>query len=139
MKLQTSNGKSAVNKGNRELVDSNVFLQPWFLPRDVYAQIRRVLPSAHLSKMRYYFEDYGCLRCGVRDSLYGSNGFCEKCGVLIRGRVTRALKRRLRNVGEVGPELEILNALGNGMETAQELLQRLRPRKGRRESRAQKY
>ena len=50
MKLQTSNGKSAVNKGNRELVDSNVFLQPWFLPRDVYAQIRRVLPSAHLSK-----------------------------------------------------------------------------------------
>jgi hypothetical protein len=136
MKLQTSNGKSAVNKGNRELVDSNVFLQPWFLPRDVYAQIRRVLPSAHLSKMRYYFEDYGCLRCGVRDSLYGSNGFCEKCGVLIRGRVTRALKRRLRNVGEVGPELEILNALGNGMETAQELLQRLRPRKGRRESRA---
>jgi len=136
MKLQTSNGKSAVNKGNRELVDSNVFLQPWFLPRDVYAQIRRVLLSAHLSKMRYYFEDYGCLRCGVRDSLYGSNGFCEKCGVLIRGRVTRALKRRLRNVGEVGPELEILNALGNGMETAQELLQRLRPRKGRRESRA---
>jgi hypothetical protein len=136
MKLQTSNGKSAVNKGNRELVDSNVFLQPWFLPRDVYAQIRRVLPSAHLSKMRYYFEDYGCLRCGVRDSLYGSNGFCEKCSVLIRGRVTRALKRRLRNVGEVGPELEILNALGNGMETAQELLQRLRPRKRRRESRA---
>ena len=136
MKLKTSNGKSRVNKGTRELVDSDVFLQPWFLPRDVYAQIRRVLPSAHLSKMRYYFEDYGCLRCGVRDSLYGSNGFCEKCGVLIRGRVTRALKRRLRNVGEVGPELEILNALGNGMETAQELLQRLRPRKGRRESRA---
>lgn len=135
MKLQTSNGKSMVNKGNRE-PGSDVFLQPWFLPRDVYAQIRRVLPSAHLSKMRYYFEDYGCLRCGVRDSLYGSNGFCEKCGVLIRGRVTRALKRRLRDVGEVGPELEILNALGNGMETAQELLHRLRPRRGRRESRA---
>jgi hypothetical protein len=136
MKLQTSNGKSTVNKGTRELVDSDVFLQPWFLPRDVYVQIRRVLPNAHLSKMRYYFEDYGCLRCGVRDSLYGSNGFCEKCGVLIRGRVTRALKRRLRNVGEVGPELEILNALGNGMETAQELLHKLKPRTRRQESRA---
>jgi hypothetical protein len=135
MKLQTSNGKSMVNKGNRE-PGSDVFLQPWFLPRDVYAQIRRVLPSAHMSKMRYYFEDYGCLRCGVRDSLYGSNGFCEKCGVLIRGRVTRALKRRLRDVGEVGPELEILNPLGNGMETAQELLHRLRPRRGRQASRA---
>ena len=72
--------------------------------------------------MRYYFEDCGCLKCGVRDSLYSSNGFCEKGSVLIRGRVTRALKRRLRNVGEVGPELEILNALENGMETAQELL-----------------
>ncbi len=127
MKQHPSNGKDPMTKGNREL-DSDVFLQPWFLPRDVYIQIRRVLPSAHLSKMRYYFEDYGCLKCGVRDSLYGSNGFCEKCNVLIRGRVTRALKRRLRNVGEVGPELEILNALGNGMETAQELLHRLRPR-----------
>ena len=136
MKLKTSNGKSRVNKGTRELVDSDVFLQPWFLPRDVYVQVRRVLPNAHLSKMRYYFEDYGCLRCGVRDSLYGSNGFCEKCGVLIRGRVTRALKRRLRNVGEVGPELEILNALGNGMETAQELLHKLKPRTRRQESRA---
>lgn len=127
MKQHPSNGKSPMNKSNHEL-DSDVFLQPWFLPRDVYIQIRRVLPSAHLSKMRYYFEDYGCLKCGVRDSLYGSNGFCEKCNGLIRGRVIRALKRRLRNVGEVGPELEILNALGNGMETAQELLHRLRPR-----------
>jgi hypothetical protein len=135
MKRDPLNGKSMVNKGNRE-PDSDVFLQPWFLPRDVYAHIRRVLPSAHLSKMRYYFEDYGCLRCGVRDSLYGSNGFCEKCGVLIRGRITRALKRRLRDVGEVGPELEILNALGNGMETAQELLHRLRPRSRRQEPRA---
>lgn len=135
MKPHPSNGKGPVNKSNREL-DSDVFLQPWFLPRDVYIQIRRVLPSAHLSKMRYYFEDYGCLKCGVRDSLYGSNGFCEKCGVLIRGRVTRALKRRLRDVGEVGPELEILNALGNGMETAQELLHRLKPRTRRQESRA---
>lgn len=134
MKPHPSNGKGPVNKSNREL-DSDVFLQPWFLPRDVYIQIRRVLPSAHLSKMRYYFEDYGCLKCGVRDSLYGSNGFCEKCGVLIRGRVTRALKRRLRDVGEVGPELETLNALGNGMETAQELLHRLKPRTRRQESR----
>ena len=111
---------------------NDVFLQPWFLPKDVYAQIRRILPSAHLSKMRYYFEDYGCLKCGVRDSLYGSNGFCERCNVMIRGRVTLAIKRRLRKIGEVGSQDEILHALGNGMTTAQELLSKLRPRHANR-------
>jgi hypothetical protein len=130
MKRYSKRGGSMLTKQSRE-TDADVFLQPWFLPKDVYFQIRRILPNAHLSKMRYYFEDYGCLRCGIHDSLYGSNGLCERCSVLIRGRVTRALKRRLKNVGETGPELTILQGLGDGMTAAQDLLYGLRPRRAK--------
>lgn len=102
--------------------NDEVFLQSWYLPREVYLEIRRVLPNIHLSKMRYYFEDYGCLKCGTRDSLYGSNGLCERCNVLIRGRVIRALKRRLKSVGAFNPETDHVSALSDGMTSAQLLL-----------------
>ena len=98
-----------------------IFLQPWYIPRDVYLEIRRVLPNIHLSKMRYYFEDYGCLRCGDRKSLYGANGFCERCSVVIRGRVARCLQRRLRKVGEVPERSDVLDGLARGVMAAKKL------------------
>jgi hypothetical protein len=118
-----STGKRRLESRTRS-VDPNdeIFLQPWYLPREVYLEIRRILPNIHLSKMRYYFEDYGCLRCGTRDSLYGSNGLCERCNVLIRGRVVRSMKRRLRKVGAIGPDLGVSGALEDGMNSAQALL-----------------
>ena len=40
-------------------------MQPWFMPFEGVAQeMRRLIPSAHLSKMRFYYEDFGCIRCG---------------------------------------------------------------------------
>lgn len=80
-------------------VSDEVFLQPWFIPRNVYAAVRRLLPSVHLAKMRYYFDDYGCLRCGETGRLYGSNGLCERCTVVVRWRVAQALRKRLKQVG----------------------------------------
>jgi len=113
----------------KSILENEIFLQPWYLPREVYLEIRRILPNVHLSKMHFYFEDYGCLKCGTRDSLYGSNGLCEKCSVLIRGRVVRALKRRLKKVGVMEPENTISNALADGMTSAQELLHTLTSRR----------
>jgi hypothetical protein len=123
-------GKSKRRTRKPESIPENeIFLQPWYLPREVYLEIRRILPNIHLSKMHYYFEDYGCLKCAARDSLYGSNGLCERCSVLIRGRVVRALKRRLKNVGVLEPENTISNALGDGMASAQDLLHHLTSRR----------
>jgi len=104
-------------------------MQPWFLPMDVFVEIRRILPNVHLSKMRYHFEDYGCLRCSSRDALYGSNGLCERCSVLIRGRVKSVLKRRLKNVGVVDSEYDFSAALGDGMTSARSLLRELTSRR----------
>jgi hypothetical protein len=106
-------------------VDDEVFLQPWFLPKEVYLEIRRLLPNIHLSKMRYYFEDYGCLRCGESGNLYGSNGLCERCSVVIRGRLARCLKRRLRGVGVLGPD-NLSSFLNDAMTSAQDLLRGFR-------------
>jgi hypothetical protein len=119
----------AENRVINKIPDEEVFLQPWYLPKDVDLQIRRILPNIHLSKMRYYFEDYGCLKCGTRDSLYGSNGLCERCNVVVRGRVSRALQRRLKSVGVLEPKSELLGSLGNGMISAQKLLRHLTRRR----------
>jgi hypothetical protein len=82
-----------------EFTKEAIFLQPWFLPREVYSAVRRLLSYIHLMKMRYYFDDYGCLKCGKKENLYMSNGLCETCGVTIRHRMERSLTRRLRAAG----------------------------------------
>jgi hypothetical protein len=96
------------------------FLQPWFLPNDVSRQIRRLLPNIHLMKMRFYFEEYGCIRCERRDILYASNGLCENCAPLIRGRVVTCLKKRLKSVGV--RESYQCEALGDCVSSAREIL-----------------
>jgi hypothetical protein len=88
--------------GKREangVVYDELFLQPWFLPKSTYLAVRRLLPSSQLAKMRYYFEDYGCLKCGHRHALYASNGLCRRCSIIVRSRIVLCLKRRFRKVG----------------------------------------
>lgn len=58
-----------MTKQDRELLD-DVFLQPWFLPRDLAFAIRRMLPPEHRHRMRFFFDDYGCMRCGTKDAPY---------------------------------------------------------------------
>ena len=91
-----SNIRPAAPVGNED-----IFLQPWYMPKPVSLQMRKILPSVHLAKMRYYFDDHGCLRCERRDILYGSNGMCENCSVIVRGRLANCLKKRLKHVGVI--------------------------------------
>jgi len=66
------------------------------MPKPVSLQMRRILPSIHLAKMPYYFDDHGCLRCARGDILYGGNGIGENCSVIVRGRLANCLKRRFK-------------------------------------------
>src|SRR5262249_47354378 len=79
--------------------EDELFLQPWFLSKPAYRELRRLLPPSQMLKMRYYFEDYGCLRCGSLKAIYCSNGLCRKCSVVVRARVVLALRRRFRKLG----------------------------------------
>lgn len=84
--------------------------------------------------MRYYFEDFGCLRCEKNDVYYGSNGFCETCSVLVRGRVQRSLQRRLKQAG-VPHEVRPISTFNDRMVEAQKLLRDLFPEHSSRSKR----
>lgn len=88
-----------VLKAPKPLLDDQVFLLPWYLPKETYLVVRRVLPNIHISKMRYYFDDYGCIRCERQDVLYKTNGLCEQCNAIVRWRLAHCLKKRLAKVG----------------------------------------
>lgn len=81
------------------VLGDELFLQPWFVPKPVYLQMRRILPSSQMLKMRYYFDDYGCLKCGSHNALYGSNGLCKRCNIIVRSRIILSLKKRFRHLG----------------------------------------
>lgn len=76
-----------------ESVDE-VFLQPWFLDWHRAAAIRRMVPDHFLHKMRFYFEDWGCLVCGSKRRRYGSNGMCHVCIHRVQKRLFDCLKKR---------------------------------------------
>ena len=84
--------------------EDELFLQPWFLSEAEYLAVRRILPPSQMLKMRYYFDDYGCLRCGDLKALYSSNGLCRKCSIIVRARVVLALKRRFKKLGAKVPK-----------------------------------
>jgi hypothetical protein len=71
-----------------------VALQPWFLPKPLCWQIRSLLPHEYRRKMRYYFDDFGCIKCGRKDCRYGFNGFCRVCVELVVNRMAFAMGRR---------------------------------------------
>jgi hypothetical protein len=135
-KAESKKRFSETRDATPELKNDDLFMQPWFMPSEVCVEMRRLIPSAHLAKMRFYYEDFGCIRCGEHKPTYGSNGFCESCGSLVRSRIDRALKRRLRNVGIKENKDEVLSGLRDSMNSAQDLLSTFRPlrlRRGRRD------
>ena len=82
-----------MTKEERELLDE-IFLQPWFLPRDVAFAIRRMLPPEHRHRMKFSFDDYGCMRCRTKDAPYGSNALCKACMQEVKLKLFFAIKRR---------------------------------------------
>jgi hypothetical protein len=101
--------------------DDAVFMLPWYLPKQTYLAVRSMLPNIHINKMRYYFDDYGCIRCERRDVLYKTNGLCEACNAIVRFRLAHCLQKRLQRVGVVQPK-DAVNRLDGGMQLAQKLL-----------------
>src|SRR6266446_948888 len=69
-------------------------LQPWFLPRPLCRKIRSMVPNDYWRKMRYYFDDYGCLKRARKTVQYGINGLCRVCYKLILHRISFALAGR---------------------------------------------
>src|SRR5581483_5618383 len=82
-----------MTRDERKLLE-DVFLQPWFLPTKAAAAIRRMLPPEHRHRMKFYFDDYGCLKCEKRNVPYCGNGLCKACSQSVRLKLFLAIKRR---------------------------------------------
>ena len=81
-------------KKNDERLLDDIFLQPWFLPRENAFAIRRIIPPGHRHKMKFYFNDYGCMRCKKNNVTYGSNALCKVCMQQVKLKWFFAIKRR---------------------------------------------
>jgi site-specific recombinase XerD len=98
--------------------NQDMLLQPWFLDRKMASAIRRLVPPVQISKMRYYFDDYGCLRCGSKSRPYASNGLCNSCHVNTLRRIQNAMRRRAKTYAAHAP----LQAIAARQENARKLL-----------------
>jgi hypothetical protein len=78
---------------SKQLLDE-IFLQPWFLPLESAIQVRNCIPPEYRNKMRYYFDDYGCLKCEKKTVPYSANGLCRRCLGHTQLRMVNAVKRR---------------------------------------------
>lgn len=78
---------------SRARMVNEVLLQPWFLPLRIACDIHAMVPPDFWNKMRYYFEDYGCMICKA-ESGYHSNGMCKRCSQRIRKQVSASVARR---------------------------------------------
>lgn len=72
-----------------------VLLQPWFLPNRVMYAIYALIPPDYWKKMRYFFDDYGCIICG-KEHDYHANGMCRSCFNRTRKKIAQSVKRRLQ-------------------------------------------
>ncbi len=73
---------------------AETILQPWFVPVEIAKSIRRLLPVTHFHKMRFYFDDWGCMRCEKKGVMYGANGMCCRCAQRVQHRVVSSFQKR---------------------------------------------
>ena len=85
-----ANSQSTVSHAR---IVNEVLLQPWFLSLRIACDIYALVPPDFWNKMRYYFEDYGCMICKA-ESGYHSNGMCKRCSQKIRKKVAASVARR---------------------------------------------
>jgi hypothetical protein len=113
-----------------DLLDS-IFLQPWFLTQSTALRIRDCLPPEHKTKMRYYFEDYGCLRCNGRGVAYGSNAMCKRCVAQTKLRFVFAIKRRwTANLRPTEKRSPGINRMSEAQRLLKDIATRRIPQKG---------
>ena len=106
--------------------DQDVILQPWFLPRELRIAVIKLLPPHYLTKMREYFDTYGCMKCERKDVLYHGNGMCIPCCNRFIQRLKRCAKRCARR-HEKQVASYALNEFAGNAQIARNLLSDLVP------------
>lgn len=61
----------------------DTIMEPWFLPKQIETAISQLVPISKRRKWRYFFLDWGCLRCGRTDVIHHCHGLCKRCHLWI--------------------------------------------------------
>jgi hypothetical protein len=97
------------------------FFPPWFLEKKVLKKVRGMLPDYYHKRLRYYFDVFGCIRCGRKDVIYSCGGLCLGCQWTINNRLKKSDKEMKRHYGASERRLPSAQFLKR-YTTAQELL-----------------
>ncbi|HEV2616450.1 MAG TPA: hypothetical protein VGU63_07565 [Candidatus Acidoferrales bacterium] len=74
----------------------DLLMQPFFSPRKVSQELRRLQTVPERRKWAYYFAKYGCLVCGEKSGVYVSCGMCKSCLGLTKNRLQAILAEQMR-------------------------------------------
>lgn len=96
---------STTSKSTPSSPADDVLLQPWFLPKRIADAIRGIVSPAYHARLRYYFEDYGCMICKC-ETIYHSNGMCAPCFKKVLNRLKKSVRRRFKS--ESQPRLDLV-------------------------------
>jgi hypothetical protein len=112
----------ARNKRRDSLTSNELVFHPWFLPQRVVHAIRSLIPMNYSKRMRNFFDDYGCMKCGT-DQRYLANGMCESCYTNILKKLRRSAVRRLKSKTERHHDIGLIRQA----KVAKNLLRRFSP------------
>jgi hypothetical protein len=87
-------------------------------------KIEALLPTYYHMRFRFYFDRYGCVRCGRTNVIYCCSGLCVPCQGLINDRLKRSDRAMKKQYG-MDPDVPCALFLKR-MTSAQELLKDLR-------------
>lgn len=87
---------STVRKSSNRSPVLEVLLQPWFLDVETAQTVQKMIPRKFFSRMRWFFDDFGCVRCGKRNLEYAGSGFCVNCHARVARYILESMKRRSR-------------------------------------------
>jgi hypothetical protein len=94
---QSKTFKKSISEKDRDKGDEDrQFLLPWLLTTRAYMAMRAIVPRAYQRRMRYYYDDHGCLRCSLHRGPHKANGFCARCCRLVASRLMRCYERRMK-------------------------------------------
>jgi hypothetical protein len=125
MKRQNKSGKTPARRSSGQGITSArlnaLIFQPWFVPRETYLSIVKLVPRQYMRRMRDYFNRYGCMKCGSHSRPYRQNGMCRKCHTEVARRLRRCWQRRLKLLTQEARQHETKHLLVNA-KTARRLL-----------------
>jgi hypothetical protein len=118
---------------------AETFLQPWFVPVEIARSIRRLLPVAHFHKMRFYFDDWGCMRCEKKGVMYGANGMCCRCAQKVQHRVVSSFQKRHGTTPPLTRSPEVCSRVESAKVLLSDLVRHRSSQKSRSKLRAIKF